>query len=73
MLYQLNDAIVTLSVKLEQAPHNTTFMTVSADFRGIYGLAQDQATIECSSTGALENNILALAGAQMPGAPPPAP
>jgi hypothetical protein len=72
MLYQLNDAIVTLSVKLEQAPHNTTFMTVSADFRGIYGLAQDQTTIECSSTGALENNILALAGAQMPGAAPPA-
>jgi hypothetical protein len=68
MIYQLNDAIVTLTVSLEQAPHKSTFMTVSADFRGIYGLAQDQTTIECKSTGALENNILAFAGAQMPGA-----
>jgi hypothetical protein len=68
MLYQLNDAIVTLTIKLDQAPRNTTFMTVSADFRGIYGLAQDETTIECRSTGALENNMLALAGAQMPGA-----
>ena len=42
-------------------------MTVSADFQGIYGLAQDQTTIECKSTGALEDNILAFAGAQMPG------
>jgi hypothetical protein len=67
MLYQLNDAIVTLTIKLDQAPRDTTFMTVSADYRGIYGLAQDEATIECKSTGALENNILALAGAQMPG------
>jgi hypothetical protein len=68
MIYQLNDAIVTLTVKLEQAPRNTTFMTVSADFRGIYGLAQDQTTIECKSTGALEDSILAFAGALMPGA-----
>ena len=42
--------------------------TVSADFQGIYGLAQDQTTIECRSTGILEDNLLALAGAQMPGA-----
>jgi hypothetical protein len=75
MLYQLNDAIVTLTIKLEQAPRNTTFMTVSADFRGIYGLAQDETTIECRSTGALEDNILALAGAEKHGgaASPPAP
>ncbi len=67
MIYQLNDAIVTLTIKLDQAPRNTTFMTVSANFQGIYGLAQDQTTIECKSTGALEDNILAFAGAQMPG------
>jgi hypothetical protein len=68
MIYQLNDATVTLTIKLEQAPHNSTFMTVSADFRGIYGLAQDQTTIECKSTGALGDDILAFAGAPMPGA-----
>jgi hypothetical protein len=67
MLYKLDDARVTLSIKLDQAPHNTTFMTVSADFQGLYGLAQDHTTIECRSTGTLEDSILALAGAQMPG------
>ena len=41
-------------------------MTVSADFQGIYGLGQDSTTIECKSTGTLEDNILALAGAQCP-------
>jgi|SRR5579862_160941 len=65
MIYQLQDARVTLTIKLDQAPHNTTFMTVSADFQGLYGLAQDQTTIECRSTGALEDSILAFAGAQM--------
>jgi len=65
MIYQLQDARVTLSIKLEQAPHNTTFMTVSADFQGLYGLAQDQTTIECRSTGALEDSILTFAGAQV--------
>ena len=68
MIYQLNDAMVTVTIKLDQAPHNTTFITVSADFRGVYGLAQDETTIECKSTGALEDSLLAFAGAQMPGA-----
>ncbi|HLI81598.1 MAG TPA: hypothetical protein VKV03_16535 [Candidatus Binataceae bacterium] len=69
IIYKLEDARVTITIKLEQAPHNTTFMTVSADFQGLYGLAQDQTTIECRSTGALEDSILALAGAQTPGVP----
>ncbi len=72
MIYQLNDAIVTVTIKLEQAPHHTTFMTVTADFQGLYGLARDETTIECKSTGALEDSILAFAGAQMPGAQGPA-
>jgi hypothetical protein len=68
LIYQLNDAMVTLTIKLDKSPHDTTFMTVSADFQGIYGLGQDSTTIECKSTGTLEDNILALAGAQMSGA-----
>jgi hypothetical protein len=68
LIYQLNDAMVTLTIKLDKSPHDTTFMTVSADFQGIYGLAQDSTTIECKSTGTLEDNILALAGAQTSGA-----
>lgn len=69
LIYKLNDAIVTLTIKLDKSPHNKTFMTVSADFQGIYGLGQDSTTIECTSTGTLEDNILALAGAQSPSAP----
>jgi hypothetical protein len=69
LIYQLTDAMVTLRIQLDKSPHNTTFMTVSADFQGDYGLGQDHTTIECKSTGALEDNILAFAGAQMPGAP----
>jgi hypothetical protein len=69
MLYKLEDAQVTITIKLEQAPHNTTFMTVSADFQGMYGLAQDHTTIECRSTGELEDSLLAFAGAQTPGVP----
>jgi hypothetical protein len=69
MIYKLDDARVTITVKLEQGSRNTTFMTVSADFQGLYGLAQDQTTIECKSTGALEDSILAFAGAQTPSVP----
>jgi len=69
MIYKLEDARVTITIKLDQAPRNTTFMTVSADFQGLYGLAQDQTTIECKSTGALEDSILAFAGAQPPNVP----
>jgi hypothetical protein len=72
LIYKLSDATVTLNIKLDQSPHKTTFMTVSADFQGIYTLGQDSTTIACKSTGTLEDNILALAGAQMSGAQGPA-
>ncbi len=68
LIYKLSDATVTLTIKLDQSPHKTTFMTVSADFQGLYTLGQDSTTIACKSTGTLEDNILALAGAQMSGA-----
>jgi hypothetical protein len=68
LIYQLSDATVTLTIKLDPSPHKTTFMTVRADFEGIYVLGQDSTTIACKSTGTLEDNILALAGAQMSGA-----
>src|ERR1700683_80121 len=69
MIYRLNDAMVTVTIKLDRSVHDTTFMTVTADFQGIYGLAQDQTTIECRSTRALEDTPLALAGAQTSTAP----
>lgn len=66
MIYQLTDAAVTVTVKLQRDAQDTTFATVSADFKGTYGLAQDETTIECRSTGTLEDSILAVAGAKAP-------
>ncbi|HSR57150.1 MAG TPA: hypothetical protein VLL57_03125, partial [Candidatus Binataceae bacterium] len=60
------DAAVTVTVKLQRDAQDTTFATVSADFKGTYGLAQDETTIECRSTGTLEDSILAVAGAKVP-------
>ncbi len=64
MLYQFDDGTVTVTVTLKRDAQNTTFGTVAADFAGTYGLAQDRVTIECRSTGALERDILTVAGAQ---------
>jgi hypothetical protein len=64
MIYQLTDAAVTVTVKLQRDAQDTTFATVSADFKGTYGLGQDQTTIDCRSTGALEDSILTVAGAK---------
>ena len=62
MIYQLNDAAVTVTVKLQRDAQDTTFATVNADFKGTYGLASDQTTIDCRSTGTLEDSILTVAG-----------
>ncbi len=64
MLYQFTDGSVTVTSKVERSGRDSSFVTVSADFQGTYGLAQDQTTIACRSLGALEDNILTVAGAQ---------
>jgi hypothetical protein len=69
MIYQLSDAAVTVSVKLQRDALDTTFATVSADFKGTYGLAQDETTIDCRSTGTLEDSILTVAGAKVSATP----
>ncbi len=63
MVYQFTDGTVAVTVKLERDARDTTFATVTADFQGVYGLAQDRTTIPCVSTGALEQGILGVAGA----------
>jgi hypothetical protein len=69
MIYQLTDAAVTVTVKLERDAQDTTFATVSADFKGTYGLAQDETTIDCRSTGTLEDSILTVAGVKVSATP----
>ncbi len=67
MLYQFQDGTVTVKVTLDPSPGNATFVTVSADFQGTYGLGQDTTTIACRSTGTLEQEILRVAGVPQSG------
>lgn len=62
MLYQLQDGTVTVKVTLDPSPGKATFVTVTADFEGTYGLGQSTASIPCKSTGTLEQDILRVAG-----------
>lgn len=64
ILYQFTDGTVTVTAKVERGGRDHSFVTVTADFQGTYGLAQDETTIACRSLGVLEDAILAVAGAQ---------
>lgn len=64
VLYQFTDGTVTVTAKVERGGRDASFVTVSADFQGTYGLAQDETTIACRSLGVLEDSILTIAGAQ---------
>jgi len=46
-----------------RAISNSTLASVSADFRGRYALGGNQNTVACTSKFALEDNIVAAAGA----------
>jgi hypothetical protein len=63
MIYKLQDGVVTVTVKLEQATPHSTLASVAADFQGRYALGGDQSTVACTSRFVLEDNILAAAGA----------
>lgn len=63
LLDKLNDGRATLTVKI--APSGTSFsdVSVTADFKGTYGLGSAETTAQCVSTGVLENQILQAVGA----------
>lgn len=63
MIYKLDDGTVTVTVKLEKTTPRVTFASVSADFQGTYHLGANQSVVACSSKFALEDRILAAAGA----------
>ena len=63
MIYRLQDGTVTVTVKLEKATRHSTFVTVSADFQGTYGLGTNQNKMACASKFALKDNLLGVAGA----------
>ncbi len=63
MIYKLQDGTVTVTVKLSKTTAHSTLATVSADFVGRYALGGNQNTVACKSKFALEDQILAAAGA----------
>ena len=63
MIYKLQDGTVTVTVKLSKTTPHSTLADVSADFQGRYALAGNQNTVACKSKFALEDQILAAAGA----------
>ena len=63
MIYKLQDGTVMLNVKLSKTTPHSTLATVSADFQGRYALGGNQNTVDCKSKFALEDQVLAAAGA----------
>ena len=63
MIFKYQDGTATVTVKLEKTTRKSTFVSVSADFQGLYALGANQNTIACTSKFVLEDNILAVAGA----------
>jgi hypothetical protein len=62
MIYQFEDGTVTVTVQLQKAGNQATFVTVSADFQGNYGLGGQQTTVDCVSNGSLEKDLITVAG-----------
>ncbi len=62
MLYRFQDGTVTVTVQLQKASTNATFVTVSADFQASYSLGSQEAKIDCTSSGNMEQDLIAIAG-----------
>jgi hypothetical protein len=63
MLDTLRDGSVTVHIKLQRAGSDSTYVTVATDFQATYGLGSALNTAQCISTGLLEKDIMAAAGA----------
>jgi len=63
MIYKLQDGTAIVTVKLDKATPHSTLASVSADLQGRYALGGNQNTVACKSKFALEDQILAAAGA----------
>ena len=63
MIYKYVDGTVTVTVKLEKTTKRSTFVSVAADFQGAYRLGSNENKVACQSKFALEDQILAVAGA----------
>jgi hypothetical protein len=63
LLDTLEDGSATVTVNIEPAAKDSSFVKVSADFEATYQLGSSESTTTCVSLGILENEILQAAGA----------
>jgi hypothetical protein len=72
MVYTFTNGTVIVTAKMTAAGKHKTFVSVSADFHGLYtlSLASKSTDLACVSKGVLENNLIAVAGGTAP-APTP--
>jgi hypothetical protein len=68
MIDTLEDGSVMVTVKIDPAGRDASYVEVTADFEGTYGLGSSETTTQCVSKDVLENNILQAAGAAQSGA-----
>ena len=68
LLDTLDHGAVTVTVKVDSAGKQSSYVRVDANFEGTFGgLGSNQTTQQCVSQGVLEQSILAAAGASQPG------
>ena len=63
MLATLQQGNITVTVELERESADRTYATVTPAFEGVYALADNTTTRQCTSKGILEKDILRAAGA----------
>lgn len=68
MLFGFRDGSVTVTVKLSKAPtvKHSTLVSVTADFKGMYGSKSEPHQMDCLSRGTVEKEILAAAAPAAP-------
>jgi len=69
MIYKFEGGTVSVTIELQKAGNDATFTIVSADFHGDYGLGSRETTIDCVSKGALETDLITVAGGSAKAAP----
>jgi hypothetical protein len=62
LLDKLKDGTAMLTVKITPSGRSFSEVSVTADFRGTYGLGTSETTAQCVSKGVLENRVLQAVG-----------
>ena len=63
LLYELKDGRATVTMKIAPSGRSFSEVSVTADFKGTYGLGSSETIAQCVSKGVLENRILQAVGA----------